>query len=56
LRACLLIGKICHEHGIHVSGKNEDFRDLCFDVLISRYGDGKPESELGLAKLLDQIP
>jgi hypothetical protein len=25
-------------------------------VLISRYGSVEPESELGLAKLLDQIP
>ena len=56
LRACLLIGKICHEHEIPISGKDEDFRDLCFDVLISRYGNSEPESELGLAKLLDQIP
>ncbi|MFN7298250.1 MAG: hypothetical protein ACK5VA_15235 [Pseudanabaena sp.] len=51
-----MIGKICHEHEIPVSEKNDDFRDLCFDVLISRYGSVEPESELGLAKLLDQIP
>ncbi|MFN5855814.1 MAG: gas vesicle protein GvpN [Pseudanabaenaceae cyanobacterium] len=55
LRACLAIGRICHEHNITVSGKEPEFRDLCFDILISRYGSS-PEDELTLAKLLDQVP
>ncbi len=55
LRICLMIGRICHEHDIPVSGQNEDFRDLCFDILLSRFSDGL-ESEATLAKLLDQLP
>jgi gas vesicle protein GvpN len=55
LRICLMIGRICHEHDIPISGQNEDFRDLCHDVLISRF-DRTPELEASLAKLLDQLP
>ncbi len=55
LRTCIMIGRICHEHEIPVSGQNEDFRHLCYDVLLSRFHEG-PESEATLSKLLDQLP
>jgi gas vesicle protein GvpN len=54
LRVCLTIGRICREHDIPVSGVNEDFRDLCLDVLMSRYGD-TPEAEATLLQLLDRL-
>jgi gas vesicle protein GvpN len=55
MRICLMIGRVCHEHDIPISGQNEDFRDLCRDVLMSRF-DRTPELEAALAKLLDQLP
>jgi gas vesicle protein GvpN len=36
LRSCLMLGKVCHDHEILASPGNADFRDLCFDVLLSR--------------------
>jgi gas vesicle protein GvpN len=43
LRSCLMLGKVCHDHEIVASPGNADFRDICFDVLLSR-------SNLPLAK------
>ncbi|NJN85981.1 MAG: gas vesicle protein GvpN [Leptolyngbyaceae cyanobacterium SL_7_1] len=36
LRSCLILAKICHEHGIVVTPENPDFRDICSDILLSR--------------------
>ncbi|XGV98737.1 MAG: gas vesicle protein GvpN [Leptolyngbya sp. BL-A-14] len=36
LRSCLMLGKVCHDHEILASPGNADFRDICFDVLLSR--------------------
>ncbi|MEE3717399.1 gas vesicle protein GvpN [Tumidithrix elongata RA019] len=55
LRVCLIIGKICQDHEIPVSGQNADFRALCFDVLLSRYGKSAQIAEI-LTHLLDQLP
>ncbi|MBF2077740.1 MAG: gas vesicle protein GvpN [Synechococcales cyanobacterium T60_A2020_003] len=38
LRSCLMISKICHEHGIIAGTENAEFRDLCQDILLSRSG------------------
>jgi len=38
LRSCLMMAKVCQEHGIQVSPDNADFRDICCDVLTSRAG------------------
>jgi nitric oxide reductase NorQ protein len=55
LRACLMIGQICHEHGIPISGQDEDFRALCADVLLSKATNSE-EASAALTKLLDQLP
>lgn len=36
LRSCLMLAKVCHEHGIVVTPENAEFRDVCADVLLSR--------------------
>ncbi len=55
LRTCLAIARICHEHDIPISGQDKDFRELCYDVLLSHAKD-VPEAEAHLLKLLDQLP
>ncbi|MBD2103908.1 gas vesicle protein GvpN [Leptolyngbya sp. FACHB-261] len=57
LRTCLMIGRIAKEHEIIISGKNDDFRHLCEDVLLSRYSLGNFEdAKEVLSNLLDQLP
>lgn len=53
LRASLIIGKVCHEHGIPVTASSEEFRGICLDVLVSR--SGKP-LEKASKILLDVFP
>ncbi len=36
LRSCLMIAKVCQNHEITITSQDEDFRDLCTDVLVSR--------------------
>jgi gas vesicle protein GvpN len=36
LRASLMISKICQEHTIEIEPRNDDFRDVCADILLSR--------------------
>jgi nitric oxide reductase NorQ protein len=55
LRVCMIIGQICQDHEIPVSGQNADFRDLCADVLLSRYGKSAQTLEI-LTELLDRLP
>ncbi|HEY9646295.1 MAG TPA: gas vesicle protein GvpN [Chroococcidiopsis sp.] len=38
LRSCLMLSKVCHEHGIVATPENAEFRDICGDVLLSRAG------------------
>jgi gas vesicle protein GvpN len=44
LRSCLMIAKICQEHGILASPGDSDFRELCKDVLLSRANQALSES------------
>jgi gas vesicle protein GvpN len=55
LRVCLMIGRICREHDIPVSGGDRNFRDLCFDVLLSRAGASERSPMVVLSHLLDQL-
>ncbi|NJK35394.1 MAG: gas vesicle protein GvpN [Oscillatoriales cyanobacterium SM2_2_1] len=55
LRVCLMIGRICREHEIPVSGSDGNFRDLCFDVLLSRVRETERSPTVVLAHLLDQL-
>lgn len=36
LRSCITIAKVCQEHAIPVDVENEEFRDICADVVLSR--------------------
>ena len=36
LRPCLMIAKVCFEHEVEVITTNEEFRDICQDMLLSR--------------------
>jgi len=36
LRSCIMIGQVCHEHEIPMETSNEDFQDICDDVLTAR--------------------
>lgn len=38
LRPCLMIAKVCAEHEIEVMPLNDEFRDICQDLLLSRTG------------------
>lgn len=54
LRPALMLGKICMEHGIAISSKNADFRDMCADVLLARHSDNS-EAKRTLAQCLDSL-
>ncbi len=57
LRTCLMIGRVCKEHEILISGRVEEFRSLCADVLLARFGSGNSEeTKRVLNSLLDQLP
>ncbi len=51
LRSCLMIAQVCYQHEIPASSQDEDFRDICYDVLSSRC----PLSPKDAATLLDQV-
>jgi gas vesicle protein GvpN len=36
LRSCLMIAKVSQEHNLRVQENNQDFREVCADVLLSR--------------------
>jgi gas vesicle protein GvpN len=36
LRSCLMIAQVCHQHDIAVQTTNEEFQDICYDILTSR--------------------
>jgi gas vesicle protein GvpN len=54
LRPALMIGKICMDHGIAISAKNPDFRDICQDVLLARHSHNPDALEI-LAQCLDSL-
>ncbi|MDR9405046.1 MAG: gas vesicle protein GvpN [Halothece sp. Uz-M2-17] len=51
LRSCLMIAQVCHQHEIPVQTNNEDFQDICYDILTSRCPLSPQES----ASLLEQL-
>jgi gas vesicle protein GvpN len=54
LRPALMLGKICMEHGIAISSRNTDFRDMCADVLLARHSDNLEARKI-LAQCLDAL-
>ncbi|MEM9164948.1 MAG: AAA family ATPase [Cyanobacteria bacterium P01_F01_bin.4] len=55
LRPCLMIAEICHQHGIHISAAEPDFRDVCRDILLSRAGRSVSEANEILWTLFNQL-
>jgi gas vesicle protein GvpN len=51
LRACLMIAQVCHQHEIPVSTRDQDFRDICYDILSSR----SPLSPEESSNLLEEL-
>lgn len=51
LRSCLMIAQVCHQHEIPVNTSNEDFLDICYDILSSRCPLSPEES----ANLLKEV-
>lgn len=56
LRACLIIAKVCHNENISVALNNDDFQDICKDVLLSRAKVAQSESKLILQELFKNVP
>ena len=56
LRACLIIAKVCHSQNIPVKLTNDDFQDICKDVLLSRSKQSPGESISILRQLLEEVP
>lgn len=55
LRSCLMLGKVCHEHGIVATPENAEFRDICQDVLLSRAGLPLKEATQALWDVFNQM-
>ncbi|HHP7245885.1 MAG TPA: hypothetical protein ACFE0H_14495, partial [Elainellaceae cyanobacterium] len=55
LRSCLMLAKVCQEHGILVVPENPEFRDICNDVLLSRAGLPLHESSQILWNLFNSL-
>ncbi|MDX2214493.1 MAG: gas vesicle protein GvpN [Oculatellaceae cyanobacterium bins.114] len=55
LRSCLMLAKVCHEHGILAMPENPEFRDICQDVLLSRTGLPLHESTQLLWQLFNDL-
>jgi len=53
LRSCLMIAKICHDHEIIVNPGNDEFRDVCCDILLSRAATSLKEATTTLWELLN---
>ena len=51
LRSCLMIAQVCYQHEIPASSQDEDFRDICYDVLSSRCSLSPKDA----ATLLDEV-
>lgn len=55
LRSCLMLSKVCHEHGIIVTPENAEFRDVCADVLLSRAERSLHESTQVLWEVFNEL-
>jgi gas vesicle protein GvpN len=55
LRSCLMIAKICHEHEIEVIATNDEFRDICQDMLMSRTSLRLPEATQLLWDIFNEL-
>jgi len=55
LRSGLMIAKVCKEHEIVVVPENDQFRDTCHDVLLSRAGLPLPEATRILWTLFNEL-
>lgn len=54
LRSCLMIAQVCHQHEIPVQTSNEDFQDICYDILTSRCPLSPQESDHLLEQLFQE--
>jgi gas vesicle protein GvpN len=55
LRSCLMLAKVCQEHEIWIMPENDEFRDVCHDVLLSRANLPLPESTQILWNLFNKL-
>jgi gas vesicle protein GvpN len=55
LRSCIMIAKICKEHNLTIVADNDEFRQLCGDVLLSKVGIPYPESSTILWGLFNEL-
>lgn len=55
LRSCLMLSKVCHEHGIIVTPENAEFRDVCADVMLSRAERSLHESTQVLWEVFNEL-
>lgn len=56
LRACLIVAKVCNSQNIPVVPSNDDFRDICADVLLSRCKLPRSQSTSILWELFQEVP
>ena len=55
LRASLIVAKVCNSQDVPVNINNDDFQDICRDVLLSRSKLPLSESKLILQQLLAEL-
>ena len=55
LRSCLIIAKVCHSQNVPVLPTNEDFKDVCADILLSRSKLPQSESISILGELFQEV-
>lgn len=55
LRACLIIAKVCNSQDVPVVQTNDDFRDICADVLVSRSKLSQSASVSVLRELFQEV-
>lgn len=56
LRACLIVAKVCNSQNVPVVPSNDDFRDICADVLLSRCKLPRSQSTSILWELFQEVP
>ncbi|HBW57708.1 MAG TPA: gas vesicle protein GvpN [Oscillatoriales bacterium UBA8482] len=55
LRPGLIIAKICHEHDISIEENNQDFIEVCADILLSRTALSTAEAQNKLEKVIKTV-
>lgn len=55
LRPGLIIAKICHEHDIAIEENNQDFIEVCADILLSRTALSTAEAQNKLEKVIKTV-